>query len=59
MRVGKSAPGVWYIDSSTSATTDTHGSNELRINGGHIWALEHCVATGILAATDYTITTPD
>ena len=50
---------MWYIDSSTTATTDTHGSNELRINAGHVWALEHRVATGILAATDYTFTTPD
>ena len=30
-----------------------------RINVGHVWALEHCVATGILATTDYTSTTPD
>ena len=33
--------------------------NELRINVGHVWALKHCVTTGILAATDYTFTTPD
>ena len=33
--------------------------NELRINVGHVWELEHCAATGILAATDYTFTTPD
>ena len=30
-----------------------------RINVGHVRALEHCVATGILATTDYTFTTPD
>ena len=52
-------PKVWYIDSSTSATTDTLGSNDLRINVGHVWALEHCVVTRILKATDYTFTTPD
>ena len=30
-----------------------------RTNVGHVWALEHCVATGILATMDYTFTTPD
>ena len=48
---------VYRFDSTT--TTDTHGSIELRINVGHVWALEHCVVTGILAAMDYTFTTPD
>ena len=33
--------------------------NELRINVGYVSALEHCVTTGILAATEYTFTTPD
>ena len=33
--------------------------NELRINVGHVWALEHCARTVILASTDYTFTTPD
>ena len=50
---------VWYTDSNPSATTDTHGSNELRITVGHVWALEHCAATGILTATDYTFKTLD
>ena len=50
---------LWYIDSDQTATADTHGFNELRINVGHVWALEHCVATGILPATEYTFTTPD
>ena len=33
--------------------------NELRINVGHVWALEHCARTVILASTDYTFTAPD
>ena len=33
--------------------------NELRINVGHVWALEHCARMVILASTDYTCTTPD
>ena len=44
---------MWYIDSRTTATTDTHGSNELRTNVGDVWALEYCVVTGILTTTDY------
>ena len=53
------AGSMWYIDSDPSAITDTHGSNVLRINVGHVWALEQCVATGILTATDYTFKTID
>ena len=50
---------VWYNDSDSTATTDTHGSKRTTDQRGHVWALEQCVATGILATTDYTLTTPD
>ena len=49
----------WHINSAPSATADTHGSNLLRLNVGHVWAPEHCVVTGILTVTDYTFTTLD
>ena len=45
---------VWYIDRGLYGY---YGYS--RINVGHVWALEHCVATGILATTDYTCTKPD
>ena len=45
---------LWYIDRGLYGY---YGYS--RINVGHVWALEHCVATGILATTDYTCTTPD
>ena len=55
--IGETHFSMCYIDLDPSATTDTHGSNVLRINVGQVWALEHCVATGILTATDYNFTT--
>ena len=42
---------LWYIDLDRSAT---HESHVQRINDGHVWALENCVARGILTTTEYT-----
>ena len=47
-------PLLWYIDRGLYGY---YGYS--RINVGHVWALEHCVATGIQATTDYTCTIPD
>ena len=45
---------MWYIHSDPSATTNTHGSNEIRITVGHVWALEHYTETENVTATNYT-----
>ena len=45
---------LWYLDRGLYGY---YGYS--RINVEHVWALEHCVATGILATTDYTFTIPD